>query len=964
MAAVPASLDVPPTQTTAPVLEYRCLFTPDLRKKQKKWQDGRLKLHTFNSKVVVYDDRANIVGDTHWREGSQLEDGDEIELERGGFLVQVGEYLEKRDQDLSELVDKRKKEKGERAAAKLAASPAVGRSQALSTPAPHLKPKALNTLLTPSGHYGRASVSNASPFEERQRLDGLGGGNENERPSKRRKQVESTQSKNGYAQNLMGASLSLSSSRPPGTASIQYEPFKTKPAMSRPPPQTIDLTFDDDEDDEIQKPIQPSRRARPLKTKRHRSPPPRSTYAGNLTGVALTLSRPEPVSPKRINTMGIKSNLRAHEGVTEFFTEDDDSALDIRSSPHQIPAAKTREPTKKPKLTKSKPISHSPSSSPPPIARAKTAKHTREEPVDVSRSSSPVTRPTSKKTKPVPSSKRKETINRSRSSSPMMEVPRRQNLTASLSRVANRDVIPGSAEQPVSALRIKARPPRKMMMLMDRPSSRSSLNRDSTSKAIPKQRRPEESDEPVLSQATEHLNAFCQRQEERLQARVNGNRPRINLDLDDFDSSPLDSGISHQAIDNMLTRKPVAAQPSAPTSNEPEIIPVVSSKVRNMGSTKAVGNAIQAETIDKPITERRESVKVNRIASNQRASEGQDTGGQEEIPIPSIPMAEANTKLETLKTIAISNPANFIDESKIATPLTPIVQTPAPWVSLSNVVAGKAPSPRAVREKERLIPETSPEIVAETRLPQQAAVENEQSLPKITPKKQSRAPKPPKGINGDIESATEYFRAIVKSSSASEMQVDDIPDASSHTEETVTDRNEKAMDEVSDFEKSNSVSIEPELEKSPKPRPIEQASPKESGEMGGLGFHSAQNIHVASEEAGKTLTSTDNAGMGPQKAKLLNPATRGKSLQKTVAEANDAMAQALRAMPPPLIRPRILSRPAGQPILARDEALIEGQIESGPDSVPLSGPWSREAFDLFGSWRPPAREAIVGNVAG
>ncbi len=62
-----ASTAQSPPSTTAAVVEYLCLFTHDLKRKQKRWQDGRLKYHTFNKRVMVYDERGNNVGDAHWR---------------------------------------------------------------------------------------------------------------------------------------------------------------------------------------------------------------------------------------------------------------------------------------------------------------------------------------------------------------------------------------------------------------------------------------------------------------------------------------------------------------------------------------------------------------------------------------------------------------------------------------------------------------------------------------------------------------------------------------------------------------------------------------------------------------------------------------------------------------------------------------------------------------------------------
>ncbi|KAH8793699.1 hypothetical protein F5882DRAFT_398257, partial [Hyaloscypha sp. PMI_1271] len=71
---------------------------------------------------MVYDERSNFVGDTHWREDTTFDEGEELELERGGIMVEVGECVGTREQDISELVDKRVKEREGRVAAKIAAS--------------------------------------------------------------------------------------------------------------------------------------------------------------------------------------------------------------------------------------------------------------------------------------------------------------------------------------------------------------------------------------------------------------------------------------------------------------------------------------------------------------------------------------------------------------------------------------------------------------------------------------------------------------------------------------------------------------------------------------------------------------------------------------------------------------------------------------------------------------------------
>ncbi|KAI1423888.1 hypothetical protein F5Y12DRAFT_755164 [Xylaria sp. FL1777] len=197
--------------TTAPVREHACLFTHDLRRKQKRWQDGRLKYHTFNRRVMVYDERGNFVGDTHWREDDDLADGDDLELERGGVIIQVGECVGSRDQDLSDLIDKRAQERAQRQAAAAARRPPVTTVATLHAVKPQSLPqKHLHDIIgTPSGHHGRAVLPKESPYEERRQRQPPPQSDDS-RPAKRQRRDISPPSKSGYAQNLFGATLTLS----------------------------------------------------------------------------------------------------------------------------------------------------------------------------------------------------------------------------------------------------------------------------------------------------------------------------------------------------------------------------------------------------------------------------------------------------------------------------------------------------------------------------------------------------------------------------------------------------------------------------------------------------------------------------------------------------------------------------------------------------------------------------------
>ena len=166
---------VPATQNTAPIVEHRCLYSYDLRRKQKRWQDGHLRFHTFNKRVMVYDVPRNYIGDTHWRESDLVQDGDEFELDRG-VLIQVGEVLGSVTQDLTPLLEKRTKAAEIQVVGETAPKPNV-RPKAVqpavtavreSEPSQILRPKPLNAVLgTPKGRIGRAALPTKSPFDLR-----------------------------------------------------------------------------------------------------------------------------------------------------------------------------------------------------------------------------------------------------------------------------------------------------------------------------------------------------------------------------------------------------------------------------------------------------------------------------------------------------------------------------------------------------------------------------------------------------------------------------------------------------------------------------------------------------------------------------------------------------------------------------------------------------------------------------
>lgn len=280
--------------STATVLEYRCLFTHDLRRKQKRWQDGRLKYHAFNARVMVYDERGNSVGDMHWHGEYDFGEGEEVQLDRGGVIVQVEDLVERRETDLTELVDKRIQEKQQRQIQQLARSAASGAALPRSLPRPpSLAPDRVQPQLhrplhrvigTPTGHHGKALVPKESPYEQRQQA----AESPDDRAPKRRKYDDPPPSKSGYAAALFGQTLTLSATPSSSVPSIR----RLRPEARSDPPAEADT-------EDTREGPKPPRREQPQSSRRLNQ----SGYAQSLFGQTLTLghtpvssvpSRPQP----------------------------------------------------------------------------------------------------------------------------------------------------------------------------------------------------------------------------------------------------------------------------------------------------------------------------------------------------------------------------------------------------------------------------------------------------------------------------------------------------------------------------------------------------------------------------------------------------------------------------------------------------------------------------------------------
>ncbi|KOS40307.1 hypothetical protein ACN38_g8836 [Penicillium nordicum] len=197
MSTPSSSARLPPTspQVTASVVKFRCLYTHDLRRKSKRWHDGYLRYHKFNKRVMVYDDQGNFIGDHHWRSSDEVQDGDEMELDKG-VLIEVTENMGTTETDITTLYEKKKSSQGSpqtkvpvsqvpRASTYTASASASTPLRSSASSASSQSFRSLNDLLgikrTPIGHL-------VSPYESRNPPQPAASSiQEPERPPKRQK---------------------------------------------------------------------------------------------------------------------------------------------------------------------------------------------------------------------------------------------------------------------------------------------------------------------------------------------------------------------------------------------------------------------------------------------------------------------------------------------------------------------------------------------------------------------------------------------------------------------------------------------------------------------------------------------------------------------------------------------------------------------------------------------------------
>ncbi|CAG8044164.1 unnamed protein product [Penicillium salamii] len=152
-------------QVTAEVLKFRCLYTHDLRRKAKRWHDGNLRYHKHNKRVMVYDDQGNFVGDHHWRSSDEVQDGDEMELDKG-VLIEVCENVGTTETDITNLYEKKRSSQGSPQNRELG-SQVVRPSTATSTPRYGGSSQSFRSLNDLLGIKKTPVNPLASPYEQR-----------------------------------------------------------------------------------------------------------------------------------------------------------------------------------------------------------------------------------------------------------------------------------------------------------------------------------------------------------------------------------------------------------------------------------------------------------------------------------------------------------------------------------------------------------------------------------------------------------------------------------------------------------------------------------------------------------------------------------------------------------------------------------------------------------------------------
>ena len=450
--------------------------------------------------------------------------------------------------------------------------------------------------------------------------------------------------------------------------------------------------------------------------------------------------------------------------------------------------------------------------------------------------------------------------------------------------------------------------------------------------------------ELVLSQATMHLNSFCQKQEELLEARLNGRRVQAQLDLDDSSSSPMDAGIDHHMIDTVLTRA---------KSYDEAFRSLDRLSAAQVSRTSTISNKTLTKSDESSDTRSRYKQPDRYSSSNHIGQlEVLDLPGQSPNTATKSKRTEQNPKGLGTQLSTYPSKRKLTQESNATTDSNDERTHPKASVTASNY--GQTPDSLRDRlpvstnneiERTRIIGSRILELAATAAIGSDSNAIAETVTGGVDPEGvRSAIPVEADHFSNNDMPRTDHTRLLVNTSVPQSDQVGmELREA--EIEDPVLTRCRPPTPRR--FEQLlGAIAIRPSPETSP------PAISRTDRVL--IGSGSTTNL-------GQIAKVFEHQTTNPPKARLVNPATRGQSVRFLASKTVDSMTPAFINVPgmPPPSSPQVLTRP--------ERPVAESIAETGrPMGEPqVLGPWSRESFDLFGSWRPPEKASGTNaSVAG
>jgi len=574
-----------------------------------------------------------------------------------------------------------------------------------------------------------------------------------------------------------------------------------------------------------------------------------------------------------------------------------------------------------------------------------------------------------------------------------------------------------SSSKATSSLRIKSRPRQKMMMLMNLSSSCGSTHMSSPgtrANSTPKRRPTTAADDTVLSQATINLNNFCKRQEEQLEARLCGQKsnkvtedtpdspahtgtdclapgaartdklhpmlpskgeypepqeqevPKVARVLNDAtiqcltvetpDSQAMPSKTRVEAAQNYVSGSWTRSSPEIPShpalgigvgQHKPDNLGGIST----LGSLKSINNSKQSDELAVSSMPVIAAVLTNVQATTNLMGTNFSTSSQRKLSAP----------FQTAHTSPISNMMELESASREASP--PFQDSQSLFLRTTNITA-MAPCPGSPSERLH----AKSQIHIESRITSPAMNQGE-STRQNTENPSTRSTRTTSDANANPTDKLNEAHSrkinmhrgsnIVSESLQSERSemglyiTQERPGHTTSTKQQPMDNSRQNVAFLGEPEYSIAKHIPVELQELIQESRAEAMPSLEVDpiSMGLLIDSSPEPSSIELRFEGREMQLPPAAKtIEPvlPRAKMANPATRGKSLQSIACSTVDTKALAFKsAMPPPPPISRInQSNPRA--------SVTMGHIDEEPEP-PRAGPWSRESFDLFGTWKPPDR---------